>query len=323
MKVDNLRNLTVQEIEVLSELPRHTSLRAFARSKSFEPTTLVKMIARLELMLSQKIISRSSQGYTLTSAGQNIAEICLRSLGELSRLETTSGRKIKKMERKLITVGARGFLNVALCSEIQRACKAQDPLNRLRLLDVSPDEMIQLSQKAMIDMALHFETYEWTTMWATHQIGKVSFGTYASSGHPLARYEKNSAADLEGHSWIFPCHWDGELIRSSEDSLPSKGIQRTRGHEAQNVFEVLELLKQSQDLSFLPDFVCARDVKEERLVRLNTPMDAQPVSLPLYLTIRTDRLSQKLVAAVLRQLQARLQAAVEPGAARPQVLLEL
>jgi DNA-binding transcriptional LysR family regulator len=323
LKIDSLRNLTVQEIEVLSELPRHTSLRAFARSKAFDPTTLVKMIARLELMLSQKIISRSSQGYSLTSAGQNIADICLRSLGELAQLETTSGRQARKAERKLLTIGARGFLNVAMCSQILMACKAHDPLSRLRILDVSPEEMIQLSQKAIIDMALHFESHEWTTMWETHRIGEVSFGAYASSDHPLHRMDAVSAADLETYSWIYPCHWDGEVIRSSDDNLPYKGIQRLRGHEAQNVYEVLELLKQSQDLSFLPDFVCAKDVLERKVQRLKIPTETPQVSLPLYLTIRTDRMSQKLVNSILRQLRSRLMPTPEPISTRQGALVEL
>lgn len=295
-----LRSISLFELEILSLLRDFKTLRTLARSLEVEISYLSKVIQRLEHDLSTEIIKTSPQGYVLTSEGQNIVK-CARALTE-SAGELLQG-KSSGPDYDFLTIGSRGFLNIFFCGSMLEALQKSKSDHRFRFLDMSPDEIRTTAIGGVTDIAIHLEKIDWPNTWDSMLIGNFQWKFFCRHKHPLAK--KITSQELLKYPLVSSCHWNGSAIANSPDRLSIPKKLRLRGHEMQTALTAIEIIRNTDQLALIPTVIAA-DAASSGQIRSIEITDLEISEQPVYLSVRNEKVSQKLYKELQLVLTKRL-----------------
>ena len=104
----NLRALTLQDIELLSILPRFSSLRALARATEQEAAQITRSIKRIEGLLGFEVLNRTTSGSSLTEMGLKTSQ---RANVVMNSARLLATEKTAQESKLVLNLGARAFLN--------------------------------------------------------------------------------------------------------------------------------------------------------------------------------------------------------------------
>ena len=116
------RELTFNDLKLMSFLRSEKSLRAVARIMNLEPAAISKRLVRIEELFGLEIVKRSPRGFIFTGDGERIVE---KAEDILRNAEEVFGATAAKEEfEAVLSIGSRGFLNILLAEPFLRSAQS-------------------------------------------------------------------------------------------------------------------------------------------------------------------------------------------------------
>jgi len=282
------RELSFNDLRLLSALRGEKSLRAVARIVNIEPAAISKRVARLEELFGTEIVKRSPRGIIFTSDGERLVE---KAMEVLKNAEDVLGASVPQSEfDSVLSIGSRGFLNIMLAEPFMRAIQGFSEKVRLRFIDMSPQELQRAAMTGAIDIAIHFEKFDWTSSWTSAESSELRWSLFARKNHPLPNAAKLS--DVLKYPFVVPGHWTGDKLVTGEDGFSVPWRNRIKGHEVQTAANALRIVRSTNQLVFLPT-VLAHEFLIDGEVKPIEVFDLAEVKKAVYVSAQTDRVSQK------------------------------
>ncbi len=292
-----LRQVSLFEIELLSELGQHHSLRSLCRAKRMKPPHLSKVLARMEAKLKANVLHRSPKGFVLTPDGIRLvkwARTLIESTEGISKLEHEEAGE----EVPLITIAASRLVTTALIAPSIHALKEGVSRLRFRLLDMAPDEIERAALKAACDAIVTLGEPTLTRAWETSRFGTIDWGLFASQKHP------SPAVTTEGkilsYPFLVPTYWTGDGYETGEDQCPLSWSDRLRGDESASILVALELLRKSETQVVFAPRLAMRELLTTKEVREIQVKGWKKVELPICLAVRASVVTKKLQTRLVR-----------------------
>jgi hypothetical protein len=164
---------------------------------------------------------------------------------------------------------------------------------RLRFLDLSPNEVIQLAVIGILDSIIHFENYDLPASWMTQTLIKnVQWKIHVKKNHPLTQISNLKMSDILKYPFVLSTSWNGREISANEDGFPMSWSQRKKGLEAQTALMALQIVANTDQVVFLPELF--DDLITTEKITTIAPSDLQEISKPLFISVHTSRVSIKL-----------------------------
>ncbi|WP_374035614.1 LysR substrate-binding domain-containing protein [Bdellovibrio bacteriovorus] len=292
-----LSKISFFDLLLLAELPDHKSLRSLSRSLGIEPPRLTKVLQSVRHQLQFEIIKTSSHGYIMTAEGSHVS---LQAKELLRKAEEFIPRKSQLLAPSVTyTVGGRGFMNVFFSGAMIESLQAVNVTALLRFMDLSPEELRQTATEGVLDVALHLEDIQWPQTWSAAEVGSMHWNLYVGKNHPL----KGSVSKDELLKFPFArsAYWNGRSIAQAADPLPIPRSERIMGHEMQTALTAIEIVQHSNNVALIPNII-ARKAEEAGLIRSLKIRGLDPIESRIYLSVRSDKISQRL----FRQWQSQL-----------------
>lgn len=294
--MSNFKDLTMRDIETLSDIPKIKSLRSYALSKSLTPANLSKIIQKLEKSTEHKLLVRSNLGVKATHEAIEIAlkaKEVLKSLEVMAMTKTSEG--IDEFTQT-ITVGTRGFLNAALAPAILKSLKENGLNFEVRFVDLSPDDLRQAIRHGDVDMAITLEKENYGNLWHSKRVASLEWGVYARSGHPLQN-KKPSLEEVSEYFFTSPTYWDGTKVKRMDDKLPIPKEYKNFGHGIQTTQTAISVITVTDQLTFIPFISAKRSEKLGEIVNIKMPT-TKKVKDQLYIHVHQDRIDQRTYTAI-------------------------
>lgn len=297
MLLSNFKRLSIHDLEILSELPKMTSIRSFAQTLDITPSFLSKKIQKIESALEMKLIHRTTRGVNVTKDAENSILVAREILEKISEIKTPTDKNIHR-SIPILTIGTRGFLNTALSGSLIEHFIKIDFKYNFRFVDMSPTDQMDSALNDSVDIILGLKKINFGENWYSEKIGDLTWSIFAKKGHPLTM---SSAVDIEQalvYPFTKPTYWDGTSIITINDSIPLSGQKIIYGHGVQNTETAISVVTSSKHLTYLPK-VSARKALERGDVSEVIIKSIPPKKDALYLSVHSDRVT----ATFLRELK--------------------
>jgi len=300
MERNRLQELKFSDLFLLSYLEGEKSLRSLARKLNLEVTKISREIQKIESILKIKLMTRNPTGIRVTQDGLRISRIS-KSLLEQAEFQLFENAE-KKEKIKVLTVGARGYLN-ALFAECFLSLSQQFPNTQFRFVDFSPDELRAAVDQNLVDIAIVLEKTEWRTSWVVEPLGVLKWVLFAKKQKETPQVRKIALNELRGKPFVLPCHYkEGQVLRG-EDGIPLTSSERRVFMEAQNSNTALELVKSSDAMVYLPLMIA--DPYRAHLDILQIEGITQ-ASTDLFLAYHIDSVSNPMIRLLFKVIQEKI-----------------
>ena len=296
-------DLSISDIRIFVQAGRLHSLRELGRQTGLRPAHVSKVIARVEKKLGIKVFQRSASGIILTPEGldvlqtaEKICELAEQLLGhERPGKFETAGR--------VWSIGSISFLSTYCLAPSLAQLSGKSANTRFRLIEFTHNELVAHGLNGAFEAALHIEPLEWTRLWTSKKVGTLSWKLYGRAGHPLG--QESSEADLLKFPFIVPTDWTGKEYLAGEDHCPLSVRQRKKGHEAATAETAIEIVRTSDQLTFVPEIVArswGRDEGAREIKVKGWPV----IEKDIYLSVRSDIVPNKLMKLLVSAVQEKL-----------------
>lgn len=295
----DLRSLTFQQIEILKEIRFHSSLRSVCAKLNINVSNISREIKAIEEAIEQDVISTSSRGYTLTEQGLYVSTLCQKiwEQGELLSAKSTPKSTFEKKSQ--YTIGGRGYLNL-LASQNFSKNKALRETVRLRFLDISPNDTIQLAVVGLIEVMIHFEKFDLPSSWMTQTlVEEIPWRLHVPKNSSLS--DKSTMDEILDHPFVGSISWNGRELATNEDGFPLPWGQRQKGFEAQNALMALQIVSNSDHVVFLPDLF-GELLAKSNVRTIQCPALAN-ISKPLNISVQSSKVSVRFFNEMLNSFK--------------------
>jgi DNA-binding transcriptional LysR family regulator len=283
-----LENLRIADLRTFLEVRRCGSITGAARALQVTPSQVSKSMVRLEGQLHVQLLSRTSRGVALSSAGRKILPDIESVIAALERLKAGP----VESSAPELTMAAPSFLN----SLFVPAIAARLPAVRLRALEYPPALVRAFAAEGVFDMALTIGQERLPGSWVSARAGEVRRGLFGSPA--LARSLGSSVGNekLRDIPFITPVYsFNGQSV-PVDDGCPL-GYERKIGNETQTIGVALEMAARTRQLVFGPAIAAHEHVKARRLVEIR--VRGWNVSEPLYVACNGERVLARVQQAAL------------------------
>jgi DNA-binding transcriptional LysR family regulator len=279
---------------------RSGSVSSAARELGVTPSQVSKAIARLEVLLRVRLLSRSSRGVTLSEEGRLVLpqiEASVASLELLARPDTSGITNV--------TVAGPSYLLAAFLPVIA-GCQ---PRVQVRGIELGPALIRAYAPENFFEMAILGRSADrMPSNWVSVRVGEVRSGVFTTP--ELARRLGPfpvSVDKLRAIRFVTPVYnADGRYL-AVDDDCPLAIGERKAGHAAQTIGIALELAASASQLVFGPVVAARRFVAARALVEV--PVRGWSIKEPLYVCCNADRMLAKIQTAVVKAMREAASAA--------------
>ena len=279
----SVESLSMAEFLNFYELSQLLSIRELARRKSQNPSRISRSLSQLEAAIGKPLMIRNPSGMTLTEEGQKLQGI-LQKLLDVAEGLSTSARGGGQL-----TLGSNSFLSNRLVAINLGDISKVYP--DIRVIDFPPDELVTSGIKGAFDVCMHLGSLDWPQSWESRQIGEISWILCARKDHPLQSRKKIELEDVLEYPFIFPMYWAKSGVAIGDDYFPVSIFKRKRGFGTSTAEAGVVMLRNSDQIGFLPDITVYNEVDNGFVKIIGEDKFRSPK--PLFMTVRTDRITQK------------------------------
>jgi DNA-binding transcriptional LysR family regulator len=300
MKRDPLRALTIEELALLAELPRYSSLRLWAAKHGITPIAASRVLKKIERGLGLEIVTRSNLGVSMTAEGEKAAKKAASVVHAANELRDVSqADELANFERTFV-FGSRGFLNTAVAGEVSRALSLLDESYGIRFVDLSPEETMDAARAGVLDFSLSLEDVALGKAWEAKNVGAISWGLYARRAHPLLTSTK--ASDFLRWRLGHHAYWNGKRIVSNDGEVNSLTGSPCTGFGAQTASTALSLCAATDQLAHVPRIAALPWVNAGVIEEIHVPR-SKPMWIDVMLSTETSRVPQNVNRAIIGSLK--------------------
>ena len=302
MDRSGLSALRVRDFEILYETQRAKSVREVARRLNTTPGQVSKSIDRMESKLGFRLFKRSASGVLLTGAGAELIAITSELLATIQKLEQIQAGE-SDLARRKIAIGSTSFLTTHFVTPA--ICGWPDEFADIsfRFLDLAPQHLVAAGLRGAFDMSVHFGRQTWPATWTTEKLGSSEWALCARVGHKLG--PRSALNRVLEYRFVAPTYWTPEGLEHGDDQFPLPMSKRRIGHETATADGAVPVLLCTDQLAFLPRLLVSSYVERGDL-KIISPPEIKPVERDLFLSARSQSVSQRLFNGVIAALRTRL-----------------
>lgn len=296
MSIDEVK---LREVIILLELIQIKSLRELARRENMQPGQVSKLISSLERKLGKKLLERSTHGIRPTPSALEI----LPQLMELRQIrEGLVGTR--GTEEQNFNIATSSFLTTHLIPTIISSTSFNR--SKVRIIDLPPTQFVQTGLRGSFDFCLHSSKLEWPSSWTTVEVGYLTWNLYARASHPLLNKTPTQKQILD-YPFVIPIYWSSEGCQYGDDNCPIPMKLRKKGHETSTAASAVEIIRLTDQLSYIPDIVAKGYLESEQLAVIKTP-EMKPHRSKVYLSVNSARVKQSVFKSFSETCRSTLEA---------------
>ncbi len=292
--------LKLKEISLIIELSKTGSLRELARHQGFRPGQLSKWVSGAETKIGFRVFDRSTYGLTLTPEGREVLPLLEQLQQAYANLESlpVSAPVLDEM-----TFATNSFFSTHLLPSLFADITKGGAPTRFRLIDLPPTQMLSVAMRGGFQCAVHMGGMDWPGTWTSRFVGDLHWHLYCRSGHPTEGSQQ--LTQILKYPFVSPVYWTKEGIKFGDDQCPLPMNKRKKGDLTATASSALEIVLRSDQFAFLPEIVARPYVERGDLLQKDV-RSWRKVSAKVYLTVKSDQISQKLFKKMQEQLHFHL-----------------
>lgn len=262
---------------VLQEGSLHRAAKRLHQSQS----ALSRQMQKLEHELGGPLLERMTTGIRPTAGGRALA-------GKMEKIiasyETAlvDVRRLMRGETEHIRIG---YLNSAARDHLYPALakfRKNNPATRLRLLDLSPGEMLNSLRQGELDVALTHVGMEILSVdFYVRKIATITSVAALSQSHPLASRRQLKIVDLNGVTFVKSLEADMPGYNQRIEQLCRKlgGFKAKFIGQPQSLAEGLDLVANDEVVALLPNFSKNQPIPGVSFIPISDPEASWDLSL--------------------------------------------
>ena len=291
------KDISLRDWQICFEVYKLGTLRSVARQFDVEPSQISKAISRVEKSIGEPLFNRSQNGMSLTGFGNSILNEIEKILDSGNNLQA----KIAGLDQRkeLTTIGALSFLNQELLAPSLPDLFNSKPNIRYRLVDMSPDQMVAAGLAGAFDIAVYSGRQNWSEAWSTKKLGIIKWKLVAAANHPLKSL--SDEASVLKYPFVLPCYWSQRGYSFGNDYCPVPPSGRIKGTETSTAYSAVNVVENTDQISFLPDIVCNKKIADGSLKSL-VVKGWNYHEMPLFIAVRSEKIKAswlKTISSIL------------------------
>lgn len=231
-------------------------------------STISFQIRQLEEELSFPLFERINRTVVLTDKGREV----LAYAHQIRQLTDELKQNIQSDRPRSVRI--RVAMSDSLCNSLlednfQQFLQAHPGIN-LKIVAAGTEEMFRLLDHNEVDAILTLESHIYNTEYVIVREEEVAHHFVAAASSPLAKLRQIPPEELVHQRFILT-EKGMSYRRLLDEQLAQRSLEIIPVLEIGNPHLICELVQQGVGISFLPDFVTEKAVKEEKLVYLEVP----------------------------------------------------
>mgnify|MGYP003386634169 CR=1 FL=1 len=218
--MSSLRDFTLNQIDLLSQLSHSKGVRDLARRNNMDPAAVSRLLTEVERVLRLKIAIRSKTGLLLTAEGQQVVNMATELMAHFKKFDAVGSVDPLFAKIPVLNFGSRGFLTTLMAGLIAKREIEKDNF-KMRFLDSSPQETLRSALAGLVDVAVHIEKWSWPASWQSQDAGHLTWGLLANADHPIRT--KATLKDTQKYPFIGSSYITNDRIERSTDVFPCDG----------------------------------------------------------------------------------------------------
>lgn len=299
IQLDHMGNLKLKEIEIFYLAAKTKSIREVARRLNSTPGQISKTIRGIEKKMGAPLFKRSPSGIVLSENGAEMIGFSEAILDSAYQMET----RRKKDDKKTLAVAATPFLLNYLVSFVTADAFSQTPRFSLRLMDLTPDQIIPLGLKGAFEVVFHFGKLDWPQTWQQERVGTMEWVLCAHAKHPALK--KPTREEILKYPFVHPTYWTNEGLAKGNDFFEIPFSKRVLGYETSTADAALPLIASTNQLGCMPRILVQRWV-DAGLVKILKVSGVKSTLRDLYISVKSDALTANLFESLKSSASARL-----------------
>jgi DNA-binding transcriptional LysR family regulator len=297
METLGIEKLSVGDLHLINELSRTSNLRETARRLQTQAGAISKRLQNIERKFGFKVFERSPRGLLLTTKGSEGLKSIQKILKSYEELENIIHKDDLRVKKKFGICGTSFMISHL----ITKAVLMIDPNKyKLTFINLSPEQMINSGLRGAFEICIHADPMEWPTTWYSEEIGEMTWSLYASGNSKLKKTE--DVDTIKKYDFVLPTYWSpSEGFQAGNDLCPLSRKQRNIGAETTTADAAVQIVEMTEMISFLPDILCTEKIKERKLKKIKVNQWKE-VKRPVYLSVRSDYISQNLFGRIKEEL---------------------
>ncbi len=245
----------------------HGSINKAAEVLNISQPALTRSITRLEQSCGVELLHRNSKGVTLTEFGE-ILLMHARNIESELRNTLRDFAAFKNNQQKDFRIGATPLVAAHFMAGALEAVYSQHPGVSLRLTDANRPELLGLLRRGELDLVVATLAFDSSEADLTQQaLFELDLRVIVRTGHPLAKLETVTIADLQSFKWVLP-RADSGLYRRVERDFNRAGITFPGSVLETTSPEATKALVKSTDLIGVLPLQALSNSREDHLVSL-------------------------------------------------------
>jgi|GEM_PF-5396460 len=298
-----LSQLNIRDIQILGELPFHSSMRKLAKALGLEAQHMSKVLKNIEEKLSAQLVNRSVKGIAITPEGLRYSKMCKEILDSILRVQENF-EQAEENKSQILVLASRVFLNSILSGVYAQLIENQFTNSRIRLIDGSPDKKEEWAKRGLVDLIVSIDKLTLSADWTNIHVGEIEWAFYARKNHPSARAHMSLGEFLQNkilvHSFI-----NGDRLIEGDNVMGIKIRSKSKSLSVETAFAAINVITNSNQIGLLPIPLVKQLEIQDRLLRIH--IDGQNrLQQKVFLSCHSDRVAQKFFRSLAEAIAKNL-----------------
>lgn len=281
---EKLMSLKLSDLQLVSELARHRSIRAVARNREIEPSQISRSIQRIEKHYGEKLFRRSQGGVLPLAEANHIAEFYDTQLKNLFSSRESNTREL--------IIGAPSFLaSYLVARSLSRILRTATDLD-FKVMEIAPETIAREGIRGALDVVVHMEKIDWPRTWESRPVGDMYYDLYG--GKRSYGKVRLHSADVRELEFIYPVYSVNDELVFGKDYCPLNVNRRIRKLGTATAEAAVNALEDSDCVAFLPHVVAQPRLKDGGIRRLQVS-DWPEISRPVLLSYHSEKVTAKFI----------------------------
>lgn len=265
-----------------------------AEVRGYSQSTVSFQIKQLETELNAQLLERINHTVVLTERGKEV----LKYAHQIHQL--TQALENQMQEGQALSGHIRLAMAASLCDSLLDDAfldfRQRYPGILLKITAAGTEEMFRLLNHNEVDAVLTLDSHIYDTEYVIAKEQKVGMHFVAAADTPLCRAKIHSVRDLIQHPFILT-EKGMSYRRLLDERLAAMSLEIQPVLEIGNTHLICALVEQGAGISFLPDYVTAREIEAGKMVYL--PVQDFEVEIWKQLLYHRDKWVSPQLEAVL------------------------
>ena len=260
--------MDIRSLTTFIQVAESGSFTRAAEILGYSQPTISVQIKQLEKELGVQLFDRIGHTVTLTEGGRD-ALMYAQQICRISQ-EMVQGPQDRQKARGVIRVAMSDSLCTPLIAEHFRAFRCRYPYLSLNVITTGTHEMYMMLDRNEADIVCTLDTHLSNASYVIASEEKIEASFVCAASHPLVGEDSVGLKQLMEQPFLLT-EKGMSYRRLMDEIFARQGLELQPVLELGNTDLICDLVAEGMGLSFLPDFVTERAVREGKVVRLNVP----------------------------------------------------